>query len=364
MNFSRMMTFTFFWLGAFGFGAVAIVLSGLLLVLEPKIPSVLSLKDAKFETPLRIYSKDLKLIAEYGEKKRSILKYHQIPPLFIKALLSAEDESFFFHPGFDPKGLIRAVVELVKTGEKRSGGSTITMQVARNFFLSREQTFTRKFSEILLALEIEKELSKQEIMELYVNKIYLGHRAYGIQASAQVYFGSTINDLDLAQLAMTAGLPKAPSKYNPITNPERAMERRNWILDRMLKLHFITNDEHQFASDQPNTARFHPQEIGLAAPYVAEMARKEIFDLLGTNAYTNGYTVITTINDELQKHANKVLIQGLIEYDRRHGYRGAEKRLPLKNLKKQKPAKTTIKLRLIYQKALKIFLVCYLILAH
>lgn len=343
MNFSGMITFFFFWLCAFACGAGVVLLSGLLLVLEPKIPSVTSLKDTKLETPLRVYSKDLKLIAEFGEKKRSILKYHQIPPLFIKALLSAEDENFFFHPGFDPKGLGRAVVELVKTGEKRSGGSTITMQVARNFFLSTEQTFTRKFSEILLALEIEKELSKQEIMERYVNKIYLGHRSYGIEAAAKVYYGASIDTLDLSQIAMIAGLPKAPSKYNPITNPERAMERRNWILDRMLKLKFINPEEHQFSIDQPNTAKFHTQEIGLSAPYIAEMARKETFDLLGEQVYTNGYTVITTVDDTLQKHANQVLLQGLIDYDKRHGYRGAEKKIALLPSEKNKTKKAHTK---------------------
>ncbi|MEJ2669286.1 MAG: transglycosylase domain-containing protein, partial [Gammaproteobacteria bacterium] len=199
---------------------------GVVLYLSPQLPDVETLRDIKLQTPLRIYSSDGLLMAEFGEKRRQPVQFEQIPPLFIKALLAAEDTRFYDHPGVDPKGLTRAVVELISTGRKRSGGSTITMQVARNFFLTRKQTFMRKFNEILLALQIERILTKEEILALYVNKIYLGHRSYGIGAAAQVYYGRPLSELTLAELAMIAGLPKAPSRFNPISNPERAKLRR------------------------------------------------------------------------------------------------------------------------------------------
>ena len=203
-----------------------LVVLGIYLYLNPKLPEIGSLKDVQLQVPLRIYSSDGLLLAEYGEIKRIPLSYEQLPVAMTRAILAAEDSRFFDHPGVDYQGLLRAAVHLITTGERGQGGSTITMQVARNFFLSRERTFTRKFSEILLSLKIETEMSKEEILSLYLNKIFLGHRSYGVAAAAQVYYGKELSELSLAQIAMIAGLPKAPSDYNPVTNPLRAQQRR------------------------------------------------------------------------------------------------------------------------------------------
>lgn len=292
---------------------------------SPKLPDVNTLKDVQFQTPLKILSNDGKLIAEYGEKKRIPLTFEQIPPKFVQALRAAEDARFFEHFGIDIKGLSRAAFQLASTGKIKSGGSTITMQVAKNFFLTRERTFERKFSEILLALKIEQSLSKEEIFELYVNKIYLGHRSYGIQAAANVYYGKNIDELTTAQLAMIAGLPKAPSAFNPITNPDRAVERRNWILGRMQQLAFIDTPEYETAINTPVTAKYHTTEIELYAPYVAEMIRKKLYEQYGENLYTDGYTVYSTVMSEMQTAANTAVRDGLLGYVQRHGYRGPEK---------------------------------------
>ncbi|MGD8593275.1 MAG: transglycosylase domain-containing protein, partial [Gammaproteobacteria bacterium] len=218
-------------LGAGGLLTSAIVALGIYLIIVPKLPSIESLKDVQFQVPLRIFSRDDKLIAEFGEKKRTPMDIEETPQMLINAVLAAEDDRFFEHPGVDYKGIFRAVFYLLKTGEKGQGGSTITMQVARNFFLSREKTYLRKLNEILLALKIERELSKLEILELYINKIYLGNRSYGFGAAAQVYYGKDAAELTPAQAAMIAGLPKAPSAYNPIVNPKRALLRRNYVLN-------------------------------------------------------------------------------------------------------------------------------------
>lgn len=295
--------------------------------MSPGLPSVDVLRDIKLQTPMSVYTKDRKLIGQFGEKKRNPLIYNDIPEIFIEALLAAEDDGFYQHHGIDFSGLIRAVTELLITGEKGSGGSTLTMQVARNYFLSKEKTFTRKFNEILLALEIERHLSKQEILTLYVNRVFLGHRSYGFEAAAQVYYGSHIEDLNLAQLAMMAGLPKAPSRYNPISNPERALIRRNWILGRMLSLGYITKDEHLWASQEPVTAEHYGAKLSFNAPYVAEMVRKEMLERYGTAAYNDGYKVYTTVPSELQISAQNAVIKGLNTYDTRHGYRGPELQL-------------------------------------
>jgi len=217
--------------------------AALSLYLNPQLPAVDTLRSFELQTPLKIYTADERLIAEFGEKRRTPLTYDKVPPLFVKAIMAAEDDGFEQHPGVDIKGLLRAAYQLATSGSIQSGGSTITMQVARNYFLTLDQTFSRKFNEILLALQIEQELSKAEIMELYVNKIFLGNRAYGIQAAASVYYGKTIDKLNLAQLAMIAGLPKAPSAYNPVANPTRAKIRRDWILQRMQNLGYITEEQ-------------------------------------------------------------------------------------------------------------------------
>lgn len=300
-----------------------LTVTGLALYLNPRLPEIETLKNIQLQVPLRIYSADQQLIAEFGEKRRQPITYEQVPPLFIQALLAAEDDRFEEHFGVDIKALMRAAFQLVSTGHIQSGGSTITMQVAKNYFLTREQTFSRKFNEILLALQIEQELSKKEILELYVNKIYLGNRAYGIQAAARVYYGKDINELSLDQLAMIAGLPKAPSRYNPVANPERATTRRNWILQRMLKLGSIDQASYDEASIQPVTAVRHSLNAAVDAPYVAEMVRAELLKLFTTEQiYTAGFSVYTTLRSDLQNSANHAVQNGILAYDRRHGYRG------------------------------------------
>lgn len=308
-------------------GGILLVSASAYLYITPSLPSVESLNDAKLQTPLRVYSQDKLLIAEFGEKRRSPIQFDDAPIHLIKAFMAAEDDRFYFHPGVDIIGLMRAVIQLISTGSIQSGGSTITMQVAKNFFLSHERVFSRKFNEILLALQIEQKLSKNEIFELYLNKIYLGNRSYGVEAAAQVYFGKSVNELNLAQTAMIAGLPKAPSRYNPISNPRRAMIRRDWILGRMKDLGYITHEEYSDAINQPVTASYHGTKIELEAPYIAEMVRQKMFEEYGHDAYTEGFKVYTTINSELQQTANLSVANGLMAYSERHGYLG-----PLTNL--------------------------------
>ncbi len=299
-------------------------LSGAFLYLSPNLPSVESLRSIELQIPLRIYSSDAKLIAEFGEMRRSPISFNDIPKNFIHALLSAEDDNFANHHGVDPGSLLRAAAQIVKSGRIQTGGSTITMQVAKNYFLSSERSFSRKANEILLALQIERELTKDEILELYVNKIYLGNRAYGIEAASQVYYGKSIGEISLAEMAMIAGLPKAPSRFNPIANPERSMERRNWILGRMFKLGRISEEEYKQAVSEPLTARLHITAPDLSAPYIAEMARAEMVGRFGGQAYTDGYSVTTTVPSDLQIHASQAVLDGLVAYDQRHGYRQPE----------------------------------------
>ena len=308
-------------LGALG---TAWVLAGVYLYLSPNLPNVEPLRDVRLQTPMRVYSVDGALIGQFGEQKRNPLAYDEIPQQFVNALLSAEDDGFFEHRGIDIGGLLRAVSELLITGEKGSGGSTLTMQGARNYFLSLERTFFRKFNEILLAIEIERRLSKQEIFELYVNRIFLGHRAYGFEAASQVYYGKSIGELTLAQHAMLAGVPKSPSTKNPLSGPEDARARRNWILGRMLALEYIDDDAYQQAIATPVTATRHGAAISLDARYAAEMARRQMLQRYGLKAYTEGYSVYTTINGPLQEVANESIVAGLRTYDARHGYRGPE----------------------------------------
>lgn len=309
----------------FPFCGVLLILCGLYLYLAPQLPDVETLKAIRFETPLQVLSRDGHLIAEFGEKHTAPLSYKQIPPFFIKAILAAEDDRFFEHEGINAKGLARAFVDIVRTGSIQSGGSTITMQVAKNYFLSQERTFSRKFTEILLAKRIEDSLSKQEIMTLYVNKIFLGHRAYGIGAAAQVYYGKRINELSLAEMAMIAGLPKAPSKFNPVSNPERAMIRRNWILERMLELGYISQMQHDAARKAPVGLNFRATFAEVNGPYLAEMVREALVQQFGEDIYTSGYKVYTTVSAARQNAASQAVIEGLLAYDRRHGWRGPEK---------------------------------------
>ncbi|MDP4571367.1 MULTISPECIES: penicillin-binding protein 1A [Pseudomonas] len=318
----------------FGWSIVAVfcglllALSGAFLYLSPGLPSVEALRSIQLQIPLRVYSSDGKLIAEFGEMRRTPIRFAEIPPNFINALLSAEDDNFANHYGVDPSSLMRAATQLVKSGHIQSGGSTITMQVAKNFFLSSERSFSRKTTEILLALQIERQLTKDEILELYVNKIYLGNRAYGIEAAAQVYYGKSIRDVSLAQMAMIAGLPKAPSRFNPLANPARSKERRDWILGRMYKLGKITEAAYTEAINEPLNASYHVPTPEVSAPYIAEMARAEMVGRYGSDAYTEGFRVTTTVPSDLQEMANTAVHEGLMTYDQRHGYRGPESRLP------------------------------------
>jgi len=301
--------------------------AGIYLYISPNLPAVDSLKEIHFQVPLRIYSADGKLMGEFGEKRRQPLNYDEIPKHMVNAVVGAEDDRFFEHPGVDYHGLLRAVVVFATTGRKAQGGSTITMQVARNFFLSREKTFLRKFSEILLAVRIEQALSKEEIIALYLNKIYLGNRAYGVGAAANIYYGKSIQDLNVSQLAMIAGLPKAPSRYNPIVNPSRAIQRRNYVLGRMHELGYIEKDLYDESIAKPVTAALRQKGIELDAPYAAEMVRNEMVNRYGNDAYTEGYKVYTTLESRLQSKANRALQYNLLAYEERHGYRGAEQKL-------------------------------------
>ena len=310
------------------FCGLLLSLSGAYLYLSPSLPSVESLRTVKLQMPLKVFSSDNKLIAEFGEMRRAPIKFADIPQDFINALLAAEDDNFANHHGVDFKSLIRAGSELIKSGHIQTGGSTITMQVAKNFFLSSERSFSRKINEILLALQIERELSKDEILELYVNKIYLGNRAYGIEAAAQVYYGKSISETTLAQMAMIAGLPKAPSRFNPLANAPRSKERRDWILGRMYKLGRIDQARFEAAIAEPIDASYHGPTPEVDAPYIAEMVRAEMVGRFGSDAYTEGFQVTTTVPSNLQVDAINAVREGLSSYDYRHGYRGPETRLP------------------------------------
>lgn len=306
-------------------GGVALAVIGAALYFAPGLPDVRQLQEFELHTPLRIYTQDGKLIGEFGEERRIPVDFTDIPQPMIDALIAAEDQSYFNHAGVDPRGLARAAVELVQSGGSiQSGGSTITMQVARNYLLTLDQTFTRKIREILLALQMEQVLDKEEIFELYVNKIYLGNRAYGIASASETYYDLPLDQLTLAETAMIAGLPKAPSAFNPLANSERALIRRNWILFRMRDLDLIKDDAYQQAVQAPITAQRHRTQTEVDAAYVSEMARQYAVDEFGKNAYTKGYRIYTTLDSELQPYAKQALAEGLLAYDKRHGWRGPE----------------------------------------
>jgi len=300
---------------------IVLSFAGTYLYLGAQLPTISTLTNYQTQTPLRIYSSDYKLIAEFGDKRSLPVKYEQIPSTFINALLAAEDSNFYQHHGINTTSILRAASEIVKTGKIKSGGSTITMQVAKNYLLSSERSFTRKIKEILLSIQIERELSKEQIFELYVNKIYLGNHAYGIAAAAEVYYGKTLEQLNIAEAATIAGLPKAPSSFNPLVNPKRSLERRNWILERMLKLNFIDLNQYQVAVNTPETAKYYQVDTELYAPYVAENARLEAFEQYGEDVYNLGLDVITNIDSKAQQSANLAIFNGLIQYDQKHGFR-------------------------------------------
>ena len=297
---------------------------GVYAYLVPKLPPTDSLQDVQLQVPLRVYTRDGALVAEFGEKRRTPVTFDEVPERMVQAVLAAEDDRFYDHPGVDWQGLLRAVWHIVRTGEKGPGGSTITMQVARNFFLGREKTYIRKLNEILLAIKIERELTKNEILELYLNKIFLGQRAYGVGAAAQVYYGTDLANLTLPQYAMIAGLPKAPSRFNPVVNPSRATERRNYVLGRMHELGYITDEEYAASTSAPVSASVYALEVEVNAPYAAEMARAFVEERYGEEAYSSDYRVHLTIDAASQRAANAAVRKGLLDYDRRHGFRGPE----------------------------------------
>ncbi|MDH3376404.1 MAG: penicillin-binding protein 1A [Gammaproteobacteria bacterium] len=320
----------------------AIAVGAFALTLVPELPPIESLAEIKLKVPLRIYTADRQLLGEFGDERRIPISIDDVPEPLIQAVLAAEDDGFYRHPGVDIAGIIRAAVANFRSGGHGQGASTITMQVARNFFLSNEKTYIRKLKEVMLALRMEQALSKGQILELYVNKIFLGNRAYGFAAAAHVYYGKQLPELTLPEVAMLAALPKAPSRNNPLSNPASARERRNYVLQRLFDLDHIDADEFSAATTAPLTATLHITELEIDAPYVAEIARQQLWDRYGDAVYDAGYNVITTIRADHQSAAEQALRAGLTEYDRRHGYRGAVSHFDLAAIS----ADTTIESRL------------------
>lgn len=293
-------------------------------VTYPKLPSLEALTDYRPKIPLRVYTADHQLIGEFGEEKRAFTPIAAVPEQMKQALLAAEDERFYEHGGVDYVGVVRAMLGNLVSGQARSGASTITMQVARNFYLSNEKTLSRKFNEALLAFKIEHNLSKDQILELYLNQIYLGQRAYGFAAAANIYYGKELSSLSIAEFAMLAGLPKAPSSYNPVVNPARAKQRQMYVLRRMHELKFISDEQYTQAQSEELIIKRSQQQYAVHAEYVAEMVRQMMVERYKESAYTQGFNVITTLSAEQQQAAYEALRKGLADYDSRHGYRGAE----------------------------------------
>jgi penicillin-binding protein 1A len=309
-----------------GFGTLAF----LYYKIKPTLPDVEQVRQVQLEQPLRVYTQDGKLMASFGETRRNPVKIDAMPKQLRDAFIAVEDARFYSHPGVDWQGIVRAVFDLVRRGgEKGVGGSTITQQLARNIFLTPERTFERKLREIFLALKIEREISKDEILELYLNKIFLGHRAYGVAAAAEVYYGKSLDQLTLAECAMLAALPKAPSKLNPVVDPIGAVSRRNHVLARMLEVGVIDKAAHDAAIAEKDFAYVHSPPTELDAPYVAELVRLEAEKILGETALTGGYAVYTTIDSVGQQAADAAVVNALSAYDKRHGWRGAEAKLTI-----------------------------------
>lgn len=295
---------------------------GLYRYIEPQLPDVATLKDVRLQIPMQVYSADGELIAQYGEKRRIPVTLDQIPPEMINAFIATEDSRFYEHHGIDPVGIFRAASVALFSGHASQGASTITQQLARNFFLSPERTLMRKIKEAFLAIRIEQLLNKNEILELYLNKIYLGYRAYGVGAAAQVYFGKTVDQLSLSEMAVIAGLPKAPSTFNPLYSMDRAIARRNVVLSRMLSEGYITQAQYDQARSEPIDANYHAPEIAFSAPYLSEMVRQEMYNRYGESAYEDGYRIYTTITRKVQQAAQQAVRNNVLDYDMRHGYRG------------------------------------------
>ena len=312
-------------LALLGLPLFGLALGGIALIFAyPNLPSLESLTDYRPKMPLRVFTADGHLIGEFGEERRQYVRIKDVPPAMKQAILAAEDERFYQHSGVDALGIARAAYSNVIAGGKRQGASTITMQVARNFFLSSEKTLSRKIYEVMLAFKIENNLTKDEILQLYVNQIYLGQRAYGFASAAQIYFGKELRELSIAETAMLAGLPKAPSAYNPVANPKRAKLRQLYVLRRMHELDFITDSQLVLAQREHLAVKNSPNDFAAHAEFAAEMARQIAFERLGEGTYTSGASVITTLRLEEQQAAYRALRKGAMDYDRRHGYRGAE----------------------------------------
>ena len=325
--------------------AVPIGFYGMAMYLSPTLPSTQEIKTANLEMPLQIYSRDDKLIGQYGNRLSLPVTFDEIPEDLTHAFLAAEDAAFFQHSGISIKGLGRAVTEVVTDDDSQTGGSTITMQVAKNYFLSPERTLNRKLTELFLARKIEDELSKNDILTLYVNKIYLGEGAYGIRAAAKKYYSKSLENLSIAEMAMLAGLPKAPSKYNPVANPSRALTRRNWIIGRMLELGYISKAQHDEAINSPVGINLYQEKLDVNMPYLAEMTRSTLVDRYGEQVMNGGWRVRLTVDSKAQTDAEAAVLTGLVAYDHRHGWRGAEANdEPLENFRRysnMSPAKVT-----------------------
>ncbi|WP_438820175.1 penicillin-binding protein 1A [Burkholderia lata] len=304
--------------------AGGLVLGYALVVAWPNMPSLDALTDYRPKVPLRIYTSDHVLIGEFGEERRDVVHFKDVPDSLKKAILAIEDARFYDHGGVDLTGIVRAGFVALTNGHASQGASTITMQVARNFFLSSEKTYTRKIYEMLLAYRIERALTKDQILEVYMNQIYLGQRAYGFASAARVYFGKDLKDISLAEAAMLAGLPKAPSAYNPVVNPKRAKVRQEYILQRMLELNFITREQYDEAVAQPLVVKGPGRDFSVHAEYVAEMVRQMMYAQYREETYTRGFNVVTTIDSADQQVAYTALRKGIMDYERRHGYRGPE----------------------------------------
>jgi len=314
-----------------GAAMAVLALLGIVVVLAyPRLPSVEVLTDYQPKIPLRVYTADGYLIGEFGEERRYFMRIQEVPEMMKQAILAAEDERFYQHLGIDTLGVMRAAYANFIGGGRRQGASTITMQVARNFFLSSEKTLTRKLYEALLAFKIEASLSKDEILQIYVNQIYLGQRAYGFASAARIYFGKDMKDLNVAEMAMLAGLPKAPSAYNPVANPKRARLRQQYVLRRMLQLDFIDQATYDKALDTGLHVRRHIDHFEVKADHAAEMARQIAVEAYSERAYVDGIKVITTLTRTEQEAAYRSLRKAVLDYDRRHGYRGPEAYVDMK----------------------------------
>lgn len=327
-----------------GLGVIgALILVFALAMAYPNLPALDSLTDYRPKIPLRIFSADNVLIGEFGEERRNLVHIREIPDIMKKAVLAIEDDRFFEHGGVDYVGIVRAAVHNL-SGGARQGASTITQQVARNFFLSSEQTLKRKIYEVLLAWKIEKNLTKDQILEVYMNQIYLGQRAYGFSSAAQIYYGKKLQQITIAEAAMLAGLPKAPSAYNPVVNPKRAKARQQYILQRMYQLGYISEPEYMQAKDEELKIKTNSSEFGVHAEYVAEMTRQLVYEQFKEETYTRGLNVFTTITKADQDAAYLAVRRGVMDYEKRHGYRGPESFIEIPNNKEEAEAAIEVEL--------------------